>query len=224
MLRPDVYNVYSKALEDLNSVVNAIDSGAISPTNPDDPDAASHTRQPQHSQQSGYRVKKNGGPGKSASMTSSVDRGAKSSRGRMAQGSGSRSKVKVAKSSGGNPDQRRVDCPEHKHHTMNNLSGPPACRGCRHKNMSQVRSHLVRVGHRDYRFVRQCLRCKTDFVDLEAYDLHKAQNTCQNNTQKRMDIVTPWARLYLAQYPTATAVPIPCKYTLANAARGFADC
>ncbi|OAL54803.1 hypothetical protein IQ07DRAFT_276951 [Pyrenochaeta sp. DS3sAY3a] len=92
---------------------------------------------------------------------------------------------------------------------MNNLRHQLACNGCRQVNLSQVRSHLNRVNHSDYIEVTQCRRCKTDFVDSPTYNLHKHQNTCQNQAQRRQDIILPWARLYFAQYPNAERIPIP---------------
>jgi hypothetical protein len=93
----------------------------------------------------------------------------------------------------------------------------PPCNGCRAASMSQVRGHLnpSRTGtHGGYpAFVRQCSRCKDDFIDEETYNSHKTANSCAFQSQSRLQIQIPWARQYLKLFPNATRVPLPCKFS-----------
>jgi hypothetical protein len=113
------------------------------------------------------------------------------------------------------PEVVKVDCPVFKHHFMHGT--PPPCNGCRAASMSQVRGHLnpSRTGtHGGYpAFVRQCSRCKDDFIDEETYNSHKIANSCAFQSQSRLQIQIPWARQYLKLFPTATRVPLPCKFS-----------
>ena len=154
--------------------------------------------------------------GLSATSVPPVSKGSKSSGRRASRLNGSGRNVKVTKGNiSRKAESREVDCPEYKHHIMHRTSQPPSCGGCGEVVMSQVRSHLNRVDHRDFPSgVRQCSRCKQDFIDQSIYDMHKAVNTCRHQAQARRDIELPWARLYLTRYPAATRIPIPCRSTL----------
>lgn len=107
---------------------------------------------------------------------------------------------------------RKVDCPVYKHHVMHNTT--PPCNGCRVSVMSQVRSHLNpsrAATHGGFpSFVQQCPRCKQDFIERGMYESHRATDTCVFRSQARGDIVLSWALQYLALYPGANGIPLPC--------------
>lgn len=94
---------------------------------------------------------------------------------------------------------------------MNLTQQTQFCRGCRQTKMSQLRSHIKRVAHRDFSGVWQCPACKKDFVDQREYERHREADSCHHQAQTRGDIIIPWARLYLTRYPGATRIPSPCK-------------
>lgn len=212
--RSDYYAVYAKILEDLYAVIHAIDSGAIQ-TAKYGPTEKSLTYRPLHDVEGGSREPGSLSLGLRATSVSPANQGSKPVGHNASRINGSSRNVKVAK---GNKSKRAgsraVDCPEYKHHIMHRTAHLPSCGGCSEVVMSQVRSHLNRVDHLHFPSgVRQCSRCKKDFVDQSIYDLHQRDDTCRHQPQARRDIELPWARLYLTRYPTATRIPIPCKYT-----------
>jgi serine/threonine protein kinase len=104
---------------------------------------------------------------------------------------------------------KKVDCPVYKHHLMYGMTSP--CSGLCSSSMSQVRHHLNHGGgHKMFpQFIRQCSRCKRDFVEQQAYEEHTSRVTCISSPQFRGDKDVPWALLYLALYPDAQHVPVP---------------
>ncbi|KAJ4376413.1 hypothetical protein N0V83_001696 [Neocucurbitaria cava] len=232
----DCYAVYAKILEDLYAVLHAIDSGAIHAAKYGSTEQ-SLTYRPLHDVEGGSREPGSLSLGLSANPVSPASQGSKLVGHRASRVNGSSRNLKVAT---GNKSKRAgsraVDCPEYKHHIMHGTH-PPSCGGCSEVVMSQVRSHLKRVDHRDFPSgVWQCPRCKKDFVDQSIYDLHHRDDTCRHQPQIRKDIELPWARLYLSRYPTATRIPIPycdqngwlpdsilaqCRLSLANSSASF---
>jgi hypothetical protein len=107
--------------------------------------------------------------------------------------------------------QTMVDCPVYKHHIMHDTT--PPCQGCSASTMSQVRSHLSRNYAQTHRvfptYIRQCYRCKQDFVERESYNTHRIANDCVLQPQSRGDLTIPWSRQYLALYPDAMRIPLP---------------
>lgn len=212
LARSEAYHVFAKVLEDLYSVVDAIDCGAIDPSDRDDPGSSVQSCHPNQETSAGplHPDRKTLGVG---TGTGCAQRKASTiSKRKVFQPSSSRSNTKITKSKKPNRfDIYEVDCPEYKHHIMYNTGTPPSCHGCHVRVMSQLRSHLNRVNHHDFLGVWQCPRCKRDFINQQDHDTHRDLNNCSHQAQARGDILTSWVRLYLEQYPAATRVPNPSK-------------
>ncbi|KAH7397202.1 hypothetical protein BKA66DRAFT_236324 [Pyrenochaeta sp. MPI-SDFR-AT-0127] len=213
----DAYPVYAKVVEDLYAVIHAIDSGAIDTASEASTAYSASRCRPSHGHQSASRGHEHGistsGLGARAGLP--ANNGSKPIGRRASQPNGPGNNAKIIKGTKSKKSEfREVDCPEHKHYMMHRTPQSPTfppCQGCRETVMAQVRSHLNRViGHRDFDFVKQCSRCKMDFLDRATFANHDAANTCKHQAQSRRDIRVPWARLYLARYPEATRVPSPC--------------
>ncbi|KAF2123534.1 hypothetical protein P153DRAFT_161831 [Dothidotthia symphoricarpi CBS 119687] len=103
---------------------------------------------------------------------------------------------------------RNVDCPIYKHNSMHGT--PLSCRGCSNNRMSQIRNHVNRSTHSGFpRFLKQCGRCREDFIDRQLFNSHRDANRCEYVRQIRGNIEIPWARLYLTIFPNAPQVPLP---------------
>jgi hypothetical protein len=197
--RSNAYPIYAKVLEDIRAVVhanNVIAYTACSGSN-------GPTSRASHGQWAAPRGNGNLGLGHGSPRISKR---------KQSITGGAGKNVLVALGENSNQERRRdVDCPVYKYHLMHNTT--PPCRGCRVGVMSQVRSHLnpSRTGtHRGFpEFIEQCSRCKQDFVEQQQYNDHTTANTCVFQSQARGDIVIPWARQYLALYPTARRIPLP---------------
>ena len=207
------YPVYAKVIKDLYSVVHAIDAGAIDATNIDNGMSGFRVCRPNQVQQRGSVGVGASNLGLGTGAGSSAGVNSKSNQHKVLNTTGSGSKVKVTKTeTSKKTESRAVNCPEYmRWRMMSRTSLSQPCRGCRETLMSQVRSHLNRVGHRDFTIAKQCPVCKKDFVDQQAYDSHMAAGGCQHVAQARNAIVLPWARLYLTKYPNDTRIPNPCK-------------
>jgi hypothetical protein len=204
--KSDAYPVYFKVLEDIRFVVDFIQDTNHSPCGGSD----GQRERPHPSRRAEPRG--NSGLALGRGTASRTDRITRRDERKKSPSNGSGKNVLVASTDSGKDDGRReVDCPVFKHHIMHNTA--PPCRGCRVTVMSQVRSHLnpnrAAGTHRSFpQFVKQCSRCKQDFVDRELYDNHK-MNDCVFQLQIRGDIVVSWARQYLALYPDAQRIPLP---------------
>jgi hypothetical protein len=204
--KSDAYLVYLKVLEDIRSVLDFIQDTNHSPCGGSD----GQSERPHPSKRAEPRG--NNALALGRGTISRTDRITRRDERKKSPSNGSSKNVLVASTDSGKDDVRReVDCPVFKHHIMHNTA--PPCRGCRVTVMSQVRSHLnpnrAAGTHRSFpQFVKQCSRCKQDFVDRELYDNHK-MNDCVFQLQVRGDIVVSWARQYLALYPDAQRIPLP---------------
>jgi hypothetical protein len=211
-LRSDTYAVYAKVLDDLYSVVDAIDSGLISSQDHGIPRLTSLYHRPALGPPSGSHGRRDSTAGLGADARSPSCKSSKPNRRRLFH-QGNFGENRVAKA---NRPKREgsyeVDCPDHKHHMMYLNSQDSSCQGCREKFMSQVRSHLIRIDHGGRSGAWQCSCCKKDFDDQQEFETHKAVRACSHRPLRRGGIVLQWARLYLIRYPNATRIPTPCRF------------
>ncbi|KAF2825193.1 hypothetical protein CC86DRAFT_39948 [Ophiobolus disseminans] len=205
----DAHPIYAKVLDDIRAVVQAIDVAVYTGTHYAASPGNYHSRTLPN-QRTDPRSNGRSGVDHRTGITLQTDRVTKRGHKRsLASGSGE--KVFVALEEFSTKDEARmVDCPVYKHHLMHETESP--CQGCSKSVMSQIRSHLNpdRAGtHRGFpSFVRQCSRCKQDFVEEHVYDTH-VEEGCVPQPQIRSDIVLSWARQYLALYPNAFRIPLP---------------
>ena len=199
-------------LADIHAVVQAVECDSASDACGVGP-SAFYSRAP-HSQRAEPRG--NGSLGLGSGTATSGNRvskpnGRKSS---VARGSGKQVLTTLAeqKVTTGGP---KVDCPVYMHHFVRGTT--PPCSGCREGCMAHVRAHLQTTGravgtHAVHpAFIKQCSRCKKDFIDEIAYNTHPVLDGCDSHPQHRGQIEVPWARLYLTLYPNESRVPLPCK-------------
>jgi hypothetical protein len=198
-------------LEDIHAVVEAVECDNTSNVCGVGP-CAFQSRAP-HSQRAESRG--NGGLGLGSGIATSENRVSKpyDRKSSLAKGSGKNKSTVLAEQkvkAGG----AKVDCPVFMHHLMRGTT--PPCSGCREGCMAHVRAHLQTTGraagtHAVHpAFVKQCSRCKKDFIDETAYHNHPVVDGCDSHPQHRGQIEVPWARLYLTLYPNESRVPLPC--------------
>lgn len=207
----DAYHVYAKVLDDIHSVLQAMDVALYGPCAPEQSGYINRAPRKQRTERRANEKAGTSSTSKTVSQTNRVYKRSKRER-QFDDSPGKKGHVCLAKDDTKHQG-RKVDCPVYKHHIMHNTL--PTCNGCRVGVMSQVRSHLNphrATTHGGFpSFVEQCSRCKQDFVERVVYDSHKVANACEFHCQIRGDIILPWARQYLALYPDATRIPIPCK-------------
>ncbi|KAF2027130.1 hypothetical protein EK21DRAFT_115133 [Setomelanomma holmii] len=211
----DAYPNYAKALAKFYSSVRYIDNGEH--TSDAKRFAGTKTHAP-HQQRADPRGKSGGSSAsRCAGHSSQTNRVTKRSDRRQSLASGSgKNKLIVLGDDSRMADDAEVECPWFKRHLMNGTSSP--CNGCRAKLMSEIRAHLnpARAAntHGGYpAFIKQCLRCKVDFLDGEAFESHQraldTDSSCKFEPQIRGDIQTTWVRLYLTLFPKDSRVPVP---------------
>jgi len=210
------YSTYAQVLGEIYAVVDEIDSAphGLAPYNNNQASSSGIRCRPDYYQQDqshrlgNSSLRPGAGPSKSTNQSSERDEHTQRyQKSRL----GSNATV-IHGDKPKRPKSKKVDCPIYKYHIMHGIS--PSCDGCGRVVMSQVRSHVNRVAHYGYsQFLEQCRRCKEDFVDGKLLDDHRTANHCDHRPQLRGDIIIPWARLYLAIFPDASRVPLPCKFS-----------
>jgi hypothetical protein len=206
--------VYAQVLADIYSVIAAIDCGTPLNIIEGEQDPNQHIRQHRPSQDTARH-------GSRIVDSSRAGSGMSTSRGNPSHSrvqrqtdlvSGKTSTVQNSKM--GRSPVAKVDCPFYKHWLVYR-DIPSPCQGCSAGSMNQVRNHVKQshVGEQAGKipFFLHCTRCKENFTDSQTGNSHAATKACAHTPQLRGNIITPWARLYLAIYPEAIEVPRPCK-------------
>lgn len=211
-IRSNTYDIYLDVLEEVLAAVDAVDSGSLDSINQVTADPSLLSR-PRHGRSTSSGKGKgfvlNLGSSSMSRTDSNHPYGAQKPNYRRENSSPNH---KVAKSNQNeSPLFRPVDCPDHKYYRINLGSRTSPCRGCRAKNMAEVRYHLKRINHQGRSGTWKCPFCKKDFNDKRSMDEHIEAKSCQTQVHHRGDIVRPWAMLFLTRHPEARKIPSPCK-------------
>jgi hypothetical protein len=207
--------------------VQAVDSSPYASVSRCTTEGDGYTYQAPHNQRDSSRCKPSSGLGLGAGSTSSTNRVTKPNGSKRPQASGSGKDILVALSDNVvRVDDTKVACPVFKHHIM--AGETPPCNGRPVKSMAEVRSHLdpdrTRIHNGYPAFIKQCSRCKDDFVEEVRFREHEVAQSCVPQNQLRGQIEVPWARLYLKLYPNANRVPLPCKFLVEAHPTSAANC
>ncbi|KAH6629203.1 hypothetical protein C7974DRAFT_183029 [Boeremia exigua] len=208
----NAYDVYAQALDDIHSVIAAIDCTAVVDHSEQIPNQSEHLRQQKPYQETGRHGQ---GAAPSSGSAPTADYNIVPQNHTWYPANVNSGKITTGRKGKGKKNPApRVDCPMYKHWLLYRTAGaPPPCRGCSATSMNQVRNHIKqshvgeRVGMLPY--YHHCTRCKGNFVDLTSGSFHIAARDCAHTPQLRNNITTPWAQLYLSIYPSATQVPRP---------------